>query len=198
MAIPLKLCHSQNKTGVDPFCGFSVESLQAPHRFYEMSSDLFFSQLSTEARWDLGFIDGLHTAEQVIRDIANAYRHLNLGGSLLVDDVWPTDFPSSLGDKEATEVMKRKHGISHGMWFGDVFKAIISLQELIPDMPVHIVGNPSNHGQAIIVKREHSPLSIDSNLVKECIEKAGTITYESTFGEGTPWIEDDIQSVFLE
>ena len=51
------------------------------------SSDEYFEQ--NKGTFDLIFIDGLHHADQVEKDIANAYNCLNKGGAILIHDIKP-------------------------------------------------------------------------------------------------------------
>lgn len=57
---------------------------------FNMTSDEFFAQ--NAARFDIVFIDGLHTAEQVERDILNSFAFLNQGGRVVLHDCNPPDF----------------------------------------------------------------------------------------------------------
>jgi len=85
-----------------------------PHEIdatYVMTSDEFFAGPGNERRWDLIFIDGLHHADQVHRDIENALQRLNEGGTIVVHDCNPT-----------SEIIQR---VPHETiaWTGDVWKA---------------------------------------------------------------------------
>lgn len=71
-AVPLA-----EKVGVDPVKG-------GTHR---MTSDAFFAQ--NEACFDLLFIDGLHTHDQVRRDVVNAMGALTPGGWIALHDLVP-------------------------------------------------------------------------------------------------------------
>ena len=72
------------KVGVDPDPNAEAD--------YQLTSDDFFRDHS-ERRFDLIFIDGDHTGEQVERDIGNALEALNPGGIILLHDLNPpTEF----------------------------------------------------------------------------------------------------------
>jgi len=81
---------SKTKYGVDPGIEFSKNPVD-----FKMTSDRFFSQLDQEKilhkniRFDVIFIDGLHLAEQVDRDIANALRYLKDDGFIVLHDCNP-------------------------------------------------------------------------------------------------------------
>ena len=108
-----------SKTGVDP----------APRRVLQgwnilrMTSDDFFQ--ANTARFDVIFIDGLHTSDQAIRDIFNGLAALAEGGVLFVHDCNP-----------ATEQMQIKDPrlARDGQWSGDVWKAITYVRRFLPDL----------------------------------------------------------------
>jgi SAM-dependent methyltransferase len=76
-----------------------------------LPSDLFFT-LNSET-FDIIFIDGLHEADQVMRDLENAYVCLNKGGVIVVHDCNP--------EKEIHQRVPRESKV----WNGDVWKAFI-------------------------------------------------------------------------
>ena len=87
---------ARNKTGVDPQRG-------GTHR---LTSDQFFSTCG-DKKFDIIFIDGMHTYEQVRRDVINSLRHISVGGWIVLHDMFPRDwreehvplvFPVCLGD----------------------------------------------------------------------------------------------------
>lgn len=74
----------------------------------KQQSDAFFA--ANEDTYDLIFIDGDHRAEQVEKDIVNAYKALNPGGVVVLHDVHPRD--------EAMQAVPRRQTV----WTGDVWK----------------------------------------------------------------------------
>ena len=66
---------------------------------YCMTSDAYFR--NHDEKFDLIFIDGLHTGEQVRRDISNALTALNPGGFILLHDMNP---PTAFHAREDYEV----------------------------------------------------------------------------------------------
>lgn len=83
-----------NKIGVDPCSG-------GTHR---MTSDAFFEQNKTQ--FDVVFIDGLHSYEQVRRDVINSLTFLKEGGVIVLHDMLPLSWES--------EHMPRINGSSSG------------------------------------------------------------------------------------
>lgn len=77
------------KIGVDP----SFAKLHTSARPYcvRMTSDEFFNSIPTDQLFDIIFIDGDHTYEQVVKDIANSKKHLSANGVIIMHDVYVFD-----------------------------------------------------------------------------------------------------------
>ena len=95
-----------HKVGVDPKRG-------GTHR---MTSDDFFAR--NDRRFDLVMIDGLHHAEQVLRDIDHSLAALNGRGVIVLHDCNPI----------SEEAQRVPSGRRHGAWNGDVWKAVVLLR----------------------------------------------------------------------
>ena len=91
------------KEGVDPNRGGTQR----------MTSDDFFAQDSRT--WDLIFIDGLHTYEQVSRDFDNAFARLNPNGTVVIHDMLPLT-PAQAGPRPVERY-----------WLGDVWRLAFDL-----------------------------------------------------------------------
>ncbi len=100
-SIPLK-----NKIGVDPASGGTIRK----------TSDEFFK--NNKLKFDVIFIDGLHTYEQVRRDIINSMKFLNKGGFICIHDMLPRNWVES-----------HPANITTGPWLGDVWKVAFELIE---------------------------------------------------------------------
>jgi len=108
----LKKIIVKNKTSVDPFPIVPCD--------HEETSDAFFSRLSSKTQYDLIFIDGLHLAEQVYKDVRNALQHLRDKGTIVLHDCNP---PSSFHQRENYVVDNRQPA-----WNGTVWKAWAQLR----------------------------------------------------------------------
>lgn len=95
-----------NKVGVDPDRKSKATIFQPSDLFFTLNSETF----------DIIFIDGLHEADQVMRDLENAYVCLNKGGVIVVHDCNP--------EKEIHQRVPRESKI----WNGDVWKAFIQFR----------------------------------------------------------------------
>lgn len=111
----------ENKTSVDPFGDDNITVLTpeiAKYLTHRMTSDEFFEQNSET--FDIIFIDGMHTKEQVAKDISNSLKRLNENGIILVHDCLPK--------REECQLVPR----ICGEWNGDVWKVLpeLSLQHI--------------------------------------------------------------------
>ena len=95
----------KNKTGVDPISGGNIRK----------TSDEFFRE--NKNKFDIVFIDGLHTYNQVKKDILNSINCLKDEGIVLVHDCMPDSL-----SKQAVPRYRMS-------WNGDVWKAIVDLRQ---------------------------------------------------------------------
>jgi hypothetical protein len=118
------------KIGVDPERG-------GTHR---MTSDEFFR--TNKEKFDVIFIDGMHTYQQVKVDFENAKRFSNEKGIVIFHDVLPdnryTAWPTKKGRPKPKGVVA---------WNGDVWRINFDLLEA-PGMDYRIV--PNLHGMGIL------------------------------------------------
>lgn len=125
------------KVGVDPCLEiFDREPT------YKLLSDDFFAQ-NTET-FDIIFIDGLHEARQVERDILNSLRILNEGGFIVCHDMNPTIYERQLskGDPKRKEYVlreKAKGNPGYGLWNGDCWKAFVKIRNERKGLNMHTV-----------------------------------------------------------
>ncbi len=98
------------KLWVDPSPAFKNTSI------VEDISDNFFARaIKEKMRFDLIFIDGLHTYEQVKRDFENALKVLNKWWVIIFHDMNPTD------------AERARSFADGGLWNGDCYKLAIDL-----------------------------------------------------------------------
>lgn len=121
------------KLGVDPGVEFELNPVD-----YKMTSDQFFSELDSskldldsETKWDLIFIDGLHLANQVLRDIQNSLKHLEQSGFIVIHDCNP---PTQFHARENYQV-----GGQYYPWNGTVWKVIYYLRTHRPDLDICVL-----------------------------------------------------------
>ncbi len=119
---------SAHKVAVDPYFLFKPEEVQSREptsEFHQTTSDTYFAdQASASGPFDLIFLDGLHTIEQILRDFLNACACLAPGGVIVIDDVLPDSYAASLNDETKAVKLKAKLGAKDDRWMGDVFKLV--------------------------------------------------------------------------
>ena len=106
---------AKHKDGVDPTTelGHTIPEIN-----YPITSDEFFKLIKGhDIKYDVIFIDGLHHADQVDKDIENALNHLVDNGIIVIHDCNP--------EKEEYTSVPRKTGI----WHGDVYKSALRLRQ---------------------------------------------------------------------
>lgn len=107
-----------DKDGVDPGQYCDCEYVN-----FKMTSDEFFKN-HCKKKYNIIFIDGLHTAYQVSKDIYNSINNLQQGGWIVLDDV----FPHSEYEQERLNLDKT------GPQTGDVWKAVYHILNDIVDI----------------------------------------------------------------
>ena len=116
--------NSKYKYSVDP----GLENKINPVDF-KITSDEFFESLNKgkilnkEIKFDVIFIDGLHFADQVNRDIENSLKFLSEEGFVVLHDCNP---PTMF---HASEVHEYKLSPSKGYWNGTTWKAFFNFRK---------------------------------------------------------------------
>jgi glycosyltransferase involved in cell wall biosynthesis len=125
-----KQIECEDKTGVDPDSNFPVE--------FQVDSDTYFRELHPSTKFDFIFIDGLHTRDQLIRDIESSVNHLNEGGIILVHDCNP------LLESHQAETQINRH------WLGTTWKGWVHLRATRSDLDMKVID--TDFGVGIIRK----------------------------------------------
>ena len=125
----LKLDHMD---GVDPRFLFDVNQVVGEGRhLHEMTSDQFFLKNLGVEKYDLVFIDGLHTYDQTYRDFCNVSLRLHSRSVVVVDDVLPCDQHSALRTQDECIASRTADANFDGKnlraWHGDVFRLLVFL-----------------------------------------------------------------------
>ena len=94
----------EKKIGVDPASGGNIRK----------TSDQFFQ--TNIDKFDLIFIDGLHTYKQVKKDINNSINVLNKNGIILLHDCFPRDYYYQAVPRSQIN------------WNGDTWKALVEIR----------------------------------------------------------------------
>ncbi len=121
------LIECEHKEGCDPYTDDTFDFHYYGEEFaeecykritYRMTSDEMFASMAPEKKFDFIFIDGLHTEEQVKKDILNSLDHLNPGGTIAVHDTIPH-----------AELFAREERVTDE-WYGCVYRAILDFDKI--------------------------------------------------------------------
>ena len=121
----------KNKIGVDPLQGGTIRK----------TSDEFFN--SNTEKFDIIFLDGLHTYEQTIKDINNSLKFIKSSGVIVIHDCLPK--------KIWNQIVPRVYG----HWNGDVWKAIVHSRTYLNADTYTCI---ADHGLGLIFKRKNKNL----------------------------------------
>jgi hypothetical protein len=135
-----------DRTAVDPGFGFDTNELANDStRFFRETSDSFFTHQPILPPYDVVLIDGMHTFEQVVRDLSNVLLRTHHRSAIILDDTVPDDAYSTVKDAVASyryrEIDKAP---AHG-WQGDVFKTVFYIHDFFPGLNYRTImgmGNP--------------------------------------------------------
>lgn len=146
-----KNINSQIKDGVDPgqYCDCHYVN-------YKMTSDEFFENHISK-KYDIIFIDGLHTAYQVSKDIYNSLNSLNDGGVIVLDDV----YPHNENEQNALDLNKV------GAQTGDVWKAVYNIWDCLLEISDEVLFVPNVARGNLIFKIKSSNnknITIDDSI----------------------------------
>jgi hypothetical protein len=167
---PLRIPH---KVGLDPHFTFTWKfraywtlryPANATARLYRMTSDAFFARPPARDRFDLIFIDGLHTAEQSFRDVQNSLELLAPQGVIVMHDCSPPNQAAAHpASSYAHAVSLRLPGWT-GAWTGDVWKTICRLRATRSDLQVFVLDCDFGLG---IITRGHpeNRLAVDQDML---------------------------------
>lgn len=137
------------KIAVDPAFRMSARTREQAQRrgrtthFIETTSDQFFAEnadLLERHPVDVALIDGLHTYEQVVRDVENTLRHLREDGVIFLHDCNPAfELAGRRAESWEDFVAQQKGPLVIGLWNGDVWKSIVHLRSTRPDLVVGVL-----------------------------------------------------------
>lgn len=143
--------HCPRKVGVDPDATSKATVFKTSDDFFSDNREFF----------DIVFLDGLHHAIQLYKDILNSLKFLSPGGTILLHDMMPTS------DK-CQEVPRIQ-----GEWTGDCWMAFVWLRATRPDLEMYVIN--SDFGVGVIHRGAQEPLTISENITYLNFEKNKTL-----------------------
>jgi hypothetical protein len=125
------------KHGVDPHVGPAAYTEGMGYQTY---SDIYFDYINKDVFYDIIFIDGLHTEEQVDKDIQGALARLKEGGLIVLHDCNPPN---------------QEFELPH--WCGTVWRSIYKLRRDTDYLNISVVD--TDYGCGIVRKGTPKPLT---------------------------------------
>lgn len=171
---------SQFKVAVDPKFLFN-KWLKNRHTFlYETFSDSFFATIDESVKYDVIYLDGLHTYDQTKRDLVNSFKHAHKETFIIIDDTIPCDEFSSMPNQNLCYLERQsKTGKNDGSWHGDVYKVVCNLiMNDIKGMNIVTLVDLENPKTVIWLEKgsmwperlkEFSDLELSSHSYRKCI-----------------------------
>jgi hypothetical protein len=172
----------RRRYGVDPEPQFDPVLLPRGATFAVMTSDAYFTTLRPSTRFDVAFIDGLHTVEQTYRDLINTFAHLRRG-AVLIDDTVPSDEYSAIPDQQASYRARDEAGLEGRPWHGDVWRVVTLLDRHHPELEWRTITDEGNPQTLVWRRRRGTPVTPAS---AEEIDLAKQPSYVEVFADGVP------------
>lgn len=159
------------KTGVDPHFSFNTaEYLKRNRNIYleNMSSDVFFSTVCSMRKFDVIFLDGLHEFNQTLRDLFNSINFLSENGIIVLDDILPNSYYSSISDLATSKKVREILGIRDKSWMGDVYRVVFFIASFLQQYSYATVAD--SHGLMIVWKQQRDSAQLYRLSATQCAE----------------------------
>lgn len=195
---------ANQKVGVDPLpaipLGRKISSLirNAGRQciVHKCTSDEYF-RVKKDTSFDVVFIDGMHTYEQVMRDIFNSLQCLKPGGIILIHDCLPPHAAAATSAASAQEGLSLEFDapmvVSHidgwdGVWCGDVWKSLLHCHQHANGLSCSLLDTDMGIG---VIVRSGKQTSEMGSAVDEAINRLTYHEYVSNHRHAIPTISAD-------
>ncbi|HEY6505832.1 MAG TPA: class I SAM-dependent methyltransferase [Chitinophagaceae bacterium] len=162
--------HCRNKIAVDPAFGFNrfkilTRSMRLGNfsnlsaGYFEKTSDDFFKDNAGKAikgKLDISLVDGMHEYAYALNDIQNTLNYLSDDGVIIIHDCNPAK-----AENACTYEEWKKRGYT-GEWNGDVWKSIVFLRSMRPELNVFVAD--TDYGLGIVTKKPVTPNQVRDRL----------------------------------
>ena len=154
--ITFQAARAAEKVAVDLQYSFDYKAAAAAAdsryvRYHEVASDDYFARIKAPTtKFDVVYIDGLHTFDQTLRDLLNAVACLEDGGVIIIDDILPTSYAASLRDFAQRDAYLAQMGEREDAWMGDVYRLVFFVRDYLPAFEYATVAE--SHGVLVMWK----------------------------------------------
>ena len=173
---------TRRRFGVDPNPLFDAVYLPHGAKFAVMTSNQFFATIRRSKRFDIAFVDGLHTVDQTYRDVINVFAHLR-HGAVLIDDTVPLDEVSAIPDQAESYRQRELAGLEGRPWHGDVWRVVTLLERHHPELEWRTIIGDGNPQTLVWRRRRGTHVRAMSG---EVIEATKMSSYAEEFADGVP------------
>jgi hypothetical protein len=127
---------------LEPKFGLTTEGRDPPVHLFETTSDRFFEkqdalQILQLPHVDFLFLDGMHQADFLMRDIINAERLAAPQSIIALHDCVPIDIAMTLSRQE--RALSAPPVVYPNFWAGDVWRVIPIIKKYRPDIVLHVM-----------------------------------------------------------
>ncbi|NET78583.1 DUF563 domain-containing protein [Okeania hirsuta] len=138
-----------HKVAVDPKFRFNTEEYATENiTFLEVTSDEFFrNHAKSFERFDLIYLDGLHTFEQTFRDFCASLSCAHTKTIWLIDDTCPGSYAQAQSSLQRCRQLQKISGEKNNSWMGDVFKVVAAIHDFFPQ---YSFATFPHHGQTVV------------------------------------------------
>ena len=161
------------KIAVDPHFKFKAPASTEAVAYHEVPSDEYFGGLVRDGeRFQVIYIDGLHTMEQTLRDLLNAIEYLAEDGVIVIDDVVPSSYSASLPSLDDVEFVRTVMPSETDMsYMGDVYRVVFFVQTFMQSWSYATIAE--NHGQLVMWRQKR--LTVPDQTV-EAVSRLDLVT----------------------
>ncbi|WP_232679490.1 class I SAM-dependent methyltransferase [Nocardioides sp. R-C-SC26] len=162
------------KVAVDPefrFDHVAAAKANPGAEYHQVTSDEYFAQIAgAKQRFDVIYLDGLHTFEQTLRDLMNALHHLQPQGVIVIDDTVPPTYHASIPSMERFGRLRAWLGDTNEAWMGDVYKLVWFIDTFCPNLTHRTISN--NHGQTVVWRHRRA------QVTERSVTEVGSLSFE--------------------
>lgn len=141
------------KVAVDPRFRFDPAEVE-DHRssFFQITSNEYFIRPDAQDQFDLVFLDGFHSFEQIMIDFQSALTLTDSKSVIVIDDTVPNDIYSAIPNQRIAFKYRKQAGNKSLSWHGDVFKIVLFIHDFCPTLSFATFNSGGN--QQTVVWRE--------------------------------------------
>jgi hypothetical protein len=165
------------KVAVDPHFQFDVSEAESAHpeaTYHQVPSDEYFGSRA-RGQFEVIYLDGLHTFEQILRDFTNALELITPDGVIVIDDVIPNSYFASMSNASEFWALHAGGFVQRAFWMGDVYRLVFFIDTFFQQVSFRTV--EENHGQLVVWK------NVRESVPERTVEEVARLPYERVLSE---------------